>query len=555
MKSCTAGQNTMPSTLRRTALAGLIACVGCAAPSGNPMQGRAPSDTLLPVNGTRLFVHREGAGEPVVVVHGGPLLDHGYLVEPLRPLGSEFELVFYDQRLSGRSDGVVDSASVRLDTMVADLEEIRRTLGLGRIHVVAHSWGGLLAMMYAIRYGENLRSLVLVSPVPPSADLWQQQLQAQAAALEPSDTAGLGALRASDAVAAGDPAAIEELLRRSYRPLFHDSAAVAGLDLHVPEDYGARSRQFGSMRPDLAAFDLRDDLAGVQAPALVVYGEDEAGWSIGRDALVSALPRSRAVTIAAVGHFPFLEQPAEFRRVVQAFLSGVGESGGSPEATVADVIEQDTARLTRLRAEMVRRQIEGRGVRDPAVLEAMRSVPRHLFVPEASPEAAYSDSPLPIGYGQTISQPYIVAFMAEAAAIGPADRVLEIGTGSGYGAAVLAELADRVYTIEIVPELAERARGALDRAGYRNVEVRAGNGWSGWPEEAPFDAIVVTAAPEHVPEALERQLAVGGTLVIPVGDWVQTLRVLEKTPDGLREVASLPVRFVPMVGEPVDTGG
>jgi protein-L-isoaspartate(D-aspartate) O-methyltransferase len=185
----------------------------------------------------------------------------------------------------------------------------------------------------------------------------------------------------------------------------------------------------------------------------------------------------------------------------------------------------------------------------------MRKVPRHSFVPEASPAQAYGDYPLPIGLGQTISQPYIVAFMVEAAHISPGDRVLEIGTGSGYGAAVLAELASQVYTVEIVPELAERAREVLDRLGFENVEVRAGNGWLGWPEHAPYDAVVVTAAPDEIPPNLVDQLAVGGTLVVPVGTFYQTLRVLRKTERGMVEEASLPVRFVPMVRTRPDTGG
>jgi protein-L-isoaspartate(D-aspartate) O-methyltransferase len=214
----------------------------------------------------------------------------------------------------------------------------------------------------------------------------------------------------------------------------------------------------------------------------------------------------------------------------------------------------DTTELIRLRTEMVERQIEARGVRDTAVLRAMRTVPRHRFVPGGEPAMAYGDHPLPIGLGQTISQPYIVAFMAEAAALDPMDRVLEIGTGSGYGAAVLAEIVREVYTVEILPALADKARAILNEVGYGNVKVRTGNGWMGWPDHAPYDAIVVTAAPEKIPEALEEQLAVGGTLVIPVGDVLQTLRVLRKTEQGLVEVASLPVRFVPMVGEPPDTG-
>jgi protein-L-isoaspartate(D-aspartate) O-methyltransferase len=203
---------------------------------------------------------------------------------------------------------------------------------------------------------------------------------------------------------------------------------------------------------------------------------------------------------------------------------------------------------------MVRRTIENRGIRDPAVLQAMRTVPRHRFVPEAPPSAAYGDFPLPIGHGQTISQPYIVAFMAEAAALEPEDRVLEIGTGSGYGAAVLAEVTDQVFTIEIVSELAERARSILAETGYDNVHVLTGNGWLGWPDHAPYDAVVVTAAPDKIPEALVEQLAEGGRMVIPVGSFFQELRVLRKTSSGLVEEASLPVRFVPMVGQPPDTG-
>ena len=213
----------------------------------------------------------------------------------------------------------------------------------------------------------------------------------------------------------------------------------------------------------------------------------------------------------------------------------------------------DTARLVTLRLEMVRSQIEARGIRDTAVLRAVQTVPRHRFVPEEFAALAYTDQPLPIGHGQTISQPYIVAFMAEAADIEHGDRVLEIGTGSGYGAAVLAELAGAVYTIEIIPALAEQARQTLKLMRYDSVHVLAGNGWLGWPEHAPYDAVVVTAAPDEIPKALLDQLSLGGRLVIPVGDRIQTLRVLRKTKDGLREEASLPVQFVPMVRQPPDT--
>jgi protein-L-isoaspartate(D-aspartate) O-methyltransferase len=199
---------------------------------------------------------------------------------------------------------------------------------------------------------------------------------------------------------------------------------------------------------------------------------------------------------------------------------------------------------------MVERQIEARGIRDGRVLEAMRVVPRHLFVPEPFRPRAYADTPLPIGFDQTISQPYIVAFMTEALELEPGHRVLEIGTGSGYQAAVLAKLAREVSTIEIVPELAERARATLTSLGYSNVTVRAGNGYLGWPERAPFDRIMVTAAPDEVPPALVQQLKVGGLMAIPVGTENQELRILRRTPDGVRLLKTLPVRFVPMVAKP-----
>ena len=205
-----------------------------------------------------------------------------------------------------------------------------------------------------------------------------------------------------------------------------------------------------------------------------------------------------------------------------------------------------------LRDRMVETQIVARDLRDAAVLRAMRRVPRHLFVPEDLRQFAYEDRPLPIGRGQTISQPYIVAYMSEALQLTPAHTVLEIGTGSGYQAAVLAEIVRQVYSIEIIPNLAETAREALARAGYRNVEVRTGNGYLGWPERAPFDRIIVTAAPPEIPQALVDQLAVGGIMVVPVGTSHQEIVVVTKTPDGATEKRTIEVRFVPMVSNPGD---
>jgi protein-L-isoaspartate(D-aspartate) O-methyltransferase len=201
---------------------------------------------------------------------------------------------------------------------------------------------------------------------------------------------------------------------------------------------------------------------------------------------------------------------------------------------------------------MVDEQLRIRGIRDARVLDAMARVPRHRFVPPDQQDAAYGDHPLPIGFGQTISQPYIVAFMTEALDVRPTDTVLEIGTGSGYQAAILGELAKEVYSVEIVAELGERAKETLSALGYRNVQVRIGDGYRGWPEHAPFSRIILTAAPEEIPQALVEQLAVGGRMVLPVGPvgGDQELRILTRTPDGVTIQTSLPVRFVPMVKPP-----
>jgi len=203
------------------------------------------------------------------------------------------------------------------------------------------------------------------------------------------------------------------------------------------------------------------------------------------------------------------------------------------------------------RRQMVARQIRARGVKDERVLAAMRKVPREEFVPESVRASAYEDGPLPIGEGQTISQPYIVALMTELLEVKPGDKVLEIGTGSGYQAAILADLTPEVYTIEIIPALAMRAEETLKRLGYTRVRVRVGDGYLGWPEYAPFDGIIVTCAPTDVPEPLKEQLKDGGRMVIPVGSQLagQTLYVLRKTGKKLEQTEVIPVRFVPMVRE------
>jgi protein-L-isoaspartate(D-aspartate) O-methyltransferase len=227
-----------------------------------------------------------------------------------------------------------------------------------------------------------------------------------------------------------------------------------------------------------------------------------------------------------------------------ALLAACGSNGGAPAAPSGYPAQ---------RAAMVERIILASGVQDARVLDALRKVPLHEFVPGEHRPHAYEDRPLPIGHGQTISPPHIVAIMAEVAELKPGAKVLEIGTGSGYGAAVLAELAAEVYTIEIIEPLAAEAERTLSRLKYGNVHVRAGDGYRGWPEEAPFDAIVVTAAPPEVPGPLKDQLKVGGRLVIPVGTRTQYLRVVTRTAEGFVEDPQLEVRFVPMAGEAQET--
>jgi protein-L-isoaspartate(D-aspartate) O-methyltransferase len=233
---------------------------------------------------------------------------------------------------------------------------------------------------------------------------------------------------------------------------------------------------------------------------------------------------------------------------------------GAATTTTAEVARDDGASWHRPRSDemaaerraMVARQIAARDVSDPHVIAAMRNVPRHWFVPDALRRDAYDDRPLPIGEDQTISQPYIVAFMTEALRLTPDDKVLEIGTGSGYQAAVLAEITPHVFTIEIVEPLGRRAMAVFEQRGYETVRARIGDGYAGWPEHAPFEAIIVTCAPDHIPPKLVEQLAVGGRICIPVGaeyGFQELIRVTKQADGTLMRESLLPVRFVPMTGD------
>ena len=212
-------------------------------------------------------------------------------------------------------------------------------------------------------------------------------------------------------------------------------------------------------------------------------------------------------------------------------------------------------KLKLLRQRMVEQQIKARGISNPDVLKAAFKVPRHRFVKPSVSHLAYCDCPLPISYDQTISQPYIVAYMTEAAEISTEDKVLEVGTGSGYQSAILGEIAREVYSVEIIPELAAQASYIFQQLGYTNVHVKVGDGYQGWEEHAPYNAILVTAAPDHIPQPLIDQLALNGKMVIPVGKWVQVLLVLKKSREGILKERTIAVRFVPLLGESLSSSG
>ncbi len=211
--------------------------------------------------------------------------------------------------------------------------------------------------------------------------------------------------------------------------------------------------------------------------------------------------------------------------------------------------QRDNAQRKEEREEMVESQLVEKGITDQKVLAAMRRVPRHHFVPPAQKEQAYGDFPLPIGYGQTISQPFIVAYMTQALDLKPHEKILEIGTGSGYQAAILSQLCAEVFTIEIVEPLGRQAQKTFAALGYKNITGRVGDGYRGWPEEGPFDAIILTAAPPHVPGPLLEQLSMGGRVILPEGDAFQRLVIIRKTEKGYQRTELLPVAFVPMTGE------
>ena len=294
----------------------VILFTGC----GNPDPTAADQEGILEVNGTELFFKRMGKGEPIVVVHGGPVLDHSYLLPHLKPLANDYELIFYDQRLSGRSSAAVDSSDVTLQNFVDDIEGLRTSLGLNKIHILAHSWGALLAMKYAVRYPEHVGRLILSDAMPPSTRLWQQEQVELAKRTAAEDRKAREAIVTADGFDPRSPESIEKLLLLSFRNKFHDSTYADGLDLYVPDDYRKRSGLFGLLMPELQNYNLLPDLADLQIPTLIIYGSDEPAAEISGKKLDQTIPNSKMVLIKQSGHFPFIEQQKRFMEVVRDFL-------------------------------------------------------------------------------------------------------------------------------------------------------------------------------------------------------------------------------------------
>lgn len=278
---------------------------------------------LIPVNGTELFVKAIGNGEPIVVIHGGPVLDHSYLYAHIKSLANNYRLIFYDQRLSGRSSADVDSSDVRLNTFVEDIEALRNILNLGEVHVLGHSWGGLLAMKYAIAYPSHTKSLMLISSMAPTSELWHKEEAVIAKKSTTEDSLARQKIMQSDLFRENPPEAIKRLLQLSFRKQFYHTDNADSLNLYVPDDYMSRSRLFGNLMPDITDYDLTEELGQMNVPTLILYGSSEPAADLSGPVLNKHITDSEYVIIEESGHFPFIEQPVRFKENVLDFLESI----------------------------------------------------------------------------------------------------------------------------------------------------------------------------------------------------------------------------------------
>ncbi len=295
-------------------MAMLISCWSCSA------EKEVQEDGVIAINGTNLYVESVGEGEPIIVIHGGPVLDHSYIQPYLEDLENDYRLIYFDQRLSGRSDGEVDSSGVSIQAFVEDIDGIRRHFGYDKVHVMGHSWGGLLAMEYATRYSDYVESLLLINSIAPSNSLWMEEQNALQPGMSASDSIRRQEILRLYTTSEIPSSAIEELLKLSFKYQLADTSQADRLDFFIPDDYIARSGKFSLLQGYLATYDLREDLRSLSIPALVVYGENEPSKYISGPVLQNDLQNSQLVVMEDCGHFPFLEQPNAFIQLVRDFL-------------------------------------------------------------------------------------------------------------------------------------------------------------------------------------------------------------------------------------------
>jgi len=294
----------------------LICTGGCEQPD----QKITAREGLAEINGTELYFKRIGEGEPVVVLHGGPVLEHGYLVPYLEPLADRYELIFFDQRLSGRSSADLDSTEVRLSEFVEDIEGLRRRMDLDKIHLLGHSWGGFLAMNYALKYPSSLRSLVLLNSMPASSELWRKEEKILARGITRENRLQRQAIISSSRFQRDNSEAVEQLLKLFYRNQFRDPSLADSLDFDLPDNYAERGKRFGYVMQDIENYDLHPDLASVETPALLLYGSIEPSAAASGPKIRESMPNSELVIIEDTGHFPFIEKPDIFLTELRAFL-------------------------------------------------------------------------------------------------------------------------------------------------------------------------------------------------------------------------------------------
>lgn len=309
--------------MRRSVLIGLVIAMhlfGC-----GPRQDAPRVDSgIRELNGTSLFVKTVGSGEPVIVIHGGPVLEHGYLLPHLEPLAEGYRLIFFDQRLSGRSTADVEPSLVRMEQFVKDIEALRESEGLERFHLMAHSWGGLIAMHYAIAHGDRLRSLTLLDSMPGSSELWQQEQAELGRRVPAEDRAARQAILDSDAYARKEADTFVELYRLSFRSQFHRPELVDRLEFYIAPDLEQRSERFAAITQDLRDYDIHLELARVSVPVLLLYGSDEVSTSTSGPVLAEHLREAEFVVIPDAGHFPFVEQRDAVLDRIRVFLSEHG---------------------------------------------------------------------------------------------------------------------------------------------------------------------------------------------------------------------------------------